>query len=324
MPERAAAVTLVHPREIIAGALLVLALGSAAGLSLLVLARWCAGGSHSPGLLDSRGARAGALAVLAALAAGWVWARFIEPRLLATTRLAVPGAKPRPRLVFVSDLHVEGSWHLREALVERVRALAPEAILLGGDYLNDRGERSRETLARIARGLSEIAPAVAALGNADAAFPDLRALLESCGVRVLGGGSPAELPGGAVVWGVDFVDEAGLAAAASRLDRSRFNILLTHEPSLFPAAARAGFDLCLAGHTHGGQVRLPVYGAVVTLAVLGKRFEAGAYELGGATCYVTRGVGLEGGTLVPRVRFLCRPEVVVVEGSGWTVPAAVP
>ena len=82
---------------------------------------------------------------------------------------------------------------------------------------------------------------------------------------------------------------------------------------MIPQAARAGFVLYLTGHTHGGQVRLPVYGALVTLAVHGKRFECGRYELPeGMTAYVSRGLGLEGGHAT-RVRFMCSPEVVLLE-----------
>ena len=82
---------------------------------------------------------------------------------------------------------------------------------------------------------------------------------------------------------------------------------------MIPEGALAGFDLYLAGHTHGGQVRLPGYGALITLGVHGKRFESGRYRLPeGMTAYVTRGGGPEGG-LTTRVRFMCPPEVVLVE-----------
>ena len=97
------------------------------------------------------------------------------------------------------------------------------------------------------------------------------------------------------VCGIDFMDSGGLAEAGAQLDRSRFNVCVTHEPSLMPEAADAGFDLFLAGHTHGGQIRMPFYGALVTLARLGKRVEMGRYRMGALTGYVSRGVGLEGG-----------------------------
>jgi hypothetical protein len=94
---------------------------------------------------------------------------------------------------------------------------------------------------------------------------------------------------------------------------------LYHSPDLAEAAAQAGVDLYLAGHTHGGQVRLPGWGALVTMSAYGKRFEAGQYRLGPTTLYVSRGIGLEGLRL-PRVRFLCPPEIVSIQLSAPKSP----
>ena len=73
-------------------------------------------------------------------------------------------------------------------------------------------------------------------------------------------------------------------------------------------------DLYLSGHTHGGQVRLPFYGAPVTLSRFGKKYEAGMYTSIGCETklYVNRGIGLENKP-APKVRFLCRPEITVFE-----------
>jgi predicted MPP superfamily phosphohydrolase len=74
-------------------------------------------------------------------------------------------------------------------------------------------------------------------------------------------------------------------------------------------------DLYLAGHTHDGQIRLPLYGALVTSSVYGRRYASGLFREGDTTMYVSRGIGFEGGGL-PRARFLCRPEVVSVDLVG--------
>jgi len=88
-------------------------------------------------------------------------------------------------------------------------------------------------------------------------------------------------------------------------------IFLYHYPdAIYGLAGRA--DLYLCGHTHGGQVALPFYGALITLSKYGKRFEGGRYEVGGTTMYVTRGVGMEG-YHTPPIRFLAPPEVVFIE-----------
>jgi len=75
-----------------------------------------------------------------------------------------------------------------------------------------------------------------------------------------------------------------------------------------------GVDLYLAGHTHGGQVRAPLYGAIVTFSEFGKRYEMGPYRVGGTMLYVNRGIGFE--PELPRVRFLARPEVAVIDLIG--------
>ncbi len=100
-----------------------------------------------------------------------------------------------------------------------------------------------------------------------------------------------------------------------------FTILLYHSPDLAPDAAETGVDLQLSGHTHGGQVRLPLIGALYAGSLYGKRFEAGRYQIGGLTLYVSRGVGMEGAA-APRVRFLCPPEIILweISGEGWVRP----
>jgi hypothetical protein len=70
--------------------------------------------------------------------------------------------------------------------------------------------------------------------------------------------------------------------------------------------------LYLCGHTHGGQVALPFYGAIITLTKYGKKYEAGMYEVGDSLLYVNRGLGLDSRWL-PKVRFFARPEIAVFD-----------
>ncbi len=79
----------------------------------------------------------------------------------------------------------------------------------------------------------------------------------------------------------------------------------------------------LAGHTHGGQIALPFYGALMTLSRYGKRFEGGLYQVGPTPLHVRRGIGMEGGW-VPRVRFCARPEMTVLELTGNPPGSAAP
>ena len=90
-----------------------------------------------------------------------------------------------------------------------------------------------------------------------------------------------------------------------------YHIVLGHRPDY--ALGRIDADLLLAGHTHGGQVRLPFVGPLLTLSRLPRSWAVGRSELpGGQTLYVSRGVGMERGG-APRIRFLCPPELVVID-----------
>jgi predicted MPP superfamily phosphohydrolase len=107
-------------------------------------------------------------------------------------------------------------------------------------------------------------------------------------------------------------DQGALKTLLAQVPEQAYKLLLYHSPDLIEVAAEGGIDLYLAGHTHGGQIRLPVYGAVFTSSRLGKRYEMGQYTVGETVLYVNRGLGMEG-SIAPRARFLCPPEIAVVE-----------
>jgi len=103
------------------------------------------------------------------------------------------------------------------------------------------------------------------------------------------------------------------------LDDSLFKLLLMHTPDGISEAVVRGIDLTLSGHTHGGQVKLPIVGALFTHSLLGRRMSHGYYagkrlyqiigiRAGRSQLYVTRGLGISGLAL----RFLCRPEMTVI------------
>jgi len=88
-------------------------------------------------------------------------------------------------------------------------------------------------------------------------------------------------------------------------------VVLGHSPNF--ALGRIEADLLVAGHTHGGQVRVPLVGPLVTLSKVPRRWAAGLTDLpGGGRLLVSRGVGMEGGS-APRLRLFCRPELVVID-----------
>jgi len=118
-------------------------------------------------------------------------------------------------------------------------------------------------------------------------------------------GSPIELLG---------LDDAHLGwhdlRVALRESPDRFGVVVAHSPDPAPELAALGYDLVIAGHTHGGQVRLPFLGALVTNSHLPRRLVSGLFRLPPAWVHVSRGVGT--GKYAP-FRFLCRPEATFLE-----------
>jgi predicted MPP superfamily phosphohydrolase len=83
---------------------------------------------------------------------------------------------------------------------------------------------------------------------------------------------------------------------------------LSHDPALFPAAAKEGISLVLSGHTHGGQVALPFFPKVMSLGKLAHRFHLGLYRQGDSTLYVHPGLGTTG----PPIRVGVAPEIAIL------------
>ncbi len=232
---------------------------------------------------------------------------------------ASAGARPLS-IVQISDLHVERLTRREESLLRLLERLQPDLILLTGDYLNlsyigeERAVKElRAWLGRLharygvyaVRGTPEVDPRPLMphlftglpITVLEARHVDLE--IEGHRLRLVGVGCDRDLA----------ADSAALHAALPAAGDARYTVLLYHMPDLLPVAAAAGVDLYLAGHTHGGQLRVPGYGALVTGSHYGKRYEMGWYREGGTRMYVSRGIGLEG-LGAPRARFLCPPEVL--------------
>lgn len=259
----------------------------------------------------------------------------VEPSRLRLSRLAlsVPSLAPGAaiRLLHVADVHLERRGARERQLVDFVRDFKPAAVLFTGDFLNLSNTRDPEAQRQARAMWSEIcalAPVYAVSGSPPVDPPDV-----VC--RIVEG-----LP---VLWLRDelaelSVDDSRLRIVGvtcthdPRADGERFRstldgyhngsaeppftILLYHAPDLAPqAAATSLVDLHLAGHTHGGQVRLPGFGALMTNSIYHKQLEMGLYRLADMLLYVSRGIGLEG-MGAPRVRFLCPPELTLIELAG--------
>jgi hypothetical protein len=254
------------------------------------------------------------------------YALYIEPFHLTVTELPLqsPAFLPdRPlRIVQLTDIHVEHLTRREKDMLAKVASLHPDIIVLTGDYINPNYASDPVTQQETRQIMSQLhAPygvyAVSGTVESSALMSFFFDGLDN--VRVLEDEIlPLSLPGGTLyLVGVPTTDSLArdrqaLASLMSGLPPDAYTLLLYHSPDLIETASASGIDLYLAGHTHGGQIRLPFYGAVITFSVYGKKYEMGNYIVGPTTLYVSRGIGMEGGPL-PRARFLCPPEIVLVE-----------
>ena len=228
------------------------------------------------------------------------------------------------RIVQISDLHIGNGFEEKRlrSVVGELNAMAPDIVALTGDLFDfdpafiEQGARHLgELRAKLGvyavlgnhdryTGAEEVAAALGTLA------PEIKLLREEV-VRL-------PLPAPLYLAGVDDPEQdwtargvhvASLERLARTLPQDGPVLLLVHRPELFPQAARLGFPLVLAGHTHGGQLALPTPGGRFNLARIITPFHRGLYRADGSVLYVNRGLGVAG----PAIRFNCPREIATIE-----------
>lgn len=261
-----------------------------------------------------------ALGTAALGAGGWAYARAIEPEWIEVTHLHLILPRLSPafrgyRLVQISDIHMD-RWMTRDRLAGVMRLAndqRADMVALTGDFVTH-GYRGRA--ADLASGLGALRGRdgiVAVLGNHDHWSDPVsaRRVLHDVGVIELSNRVHVVRRGDAImhVAGVDdyWTGHARVEQVLDQLPAEGAAILLAHEPDFADISAPTGrFDLQISGHSHGGQVRIPLLGAPI-LPPFGQKYPLGLYRLGSMLQYTNRGVGM----ISPRVRLNCRPEITV-------------
>src|SRR5262249_33261824 len=208
------------------------------------------------------------------------YARFIESTWLTTTHVAIqsskiPAGSRSIRIVHFSDLHSESRPRLEPKLVEAVAAAHPDVIVFTGDSLNS--SSALPVLRDCISALATIAPTFVVRGNWDTSDWSRLDLFGNTGAKELNGDAVRIQVDRIPVWiaGVANSNFSALATSFERIPANEFSVFLYHSPDLMPEVTAKRIDLYCAGHTHGGQVALPLYGAMITLSKYGKRYEAG-------------------------------------------------
>lgn len=221
-------------------------------------------------------------------------------------------AVARLRILHITDLHITEAlpFAYYERLSADIRARNPDAIVFTGDLLS-----RRERLPLLEKWLT-IVPAAplgtyAVLGNHEYwahAADEVRNALEHARIAVIAGrclqlpGRNLRICGTEAPWGpkldVNAVTNSSLPFVA-----------LSHTPDNIYDLAALGAVAVLAGHTHGGQLRLPWFGPIVVPSRFGRRFDAGQFQVGRTHLFVSQGVGADS----PPLRMFCAPELLELE-----------
>ncbi|KYH33317.1 metallophosphoesterase [Neomoorella mulderi] len=231
------------------------------------------------------------------------------------------------RIIQLSDVHYGFGWFRHKdrviSVIERVRSLSPDVVVLTGDLLDMSAPPSLVDALPL-EGIKAPLGAYAVLGNHDHAVGQavvVRALAGK-GINVLVNESVRLENGGVPFWlvGVDdpFTGEPDLDKALTNVPMDAFKILLAHAPDFAPRAAEAGLPLVLSGHSHGGQVCLPGVGGLA-YPPLGRKYSQGLHRVEGTRTWVYTNRGL--GTSIVPVRLFCPPEVTVLTLRATREPA---
>lgn len=255
-----------------------------------------------------------------------VWAFGIEPRWLQISRYTVASEKiERPlRVAVLADLQSDGIGAYEKRALAALMKQEPDLILLPGDYLQIPMRmafaREAEKLREVLRELDVSAPeGVLAVGG-DVELLGWSAIFEGTGIRTFESTTRIETSQVAITALSLWESRMGTATLESS---KTFHLAFGHAPDFAIGQERLEkptVDLMVAGHTHGGQVRLPFFGPPLTFSRIPRAWASGRTDFAnGGTLIVSRGVGMERG-LAPPLRFLCRPEIVVID----LVPASAP
>ena len=256
-----------------------------------------------------------------------IYGFFIEPRTLVVRHVTIKSAvwQGAPlKIALISDIHI-GGRHVSAGRIERltakINAESPDIILLAGDYVNGHlplGEHTDKFNAEVQRGIGYLgaldAPfgTYAVMGNHDAWYDNeaLTGWISAANISVLENQHRNIQHNGrafCLVGLSDYQTGKDDRAAVNRCTDGQNRLVFMHSPDslkLLPS----GIALALAGHTHGGQINIPLIGRRATATKIGPKYAYGLKQYGKFPVFITAGVG----TSVLPARFRAPPEIVVI------------
>lgn len=247
-----------------------------------------------------------------------LYAFFIEPNRLNITTYEYNTNKINDdiKIAFLSDFHTGSPFNnlkRLEYIIDKTNALNPDIILLGGDYVVYDvvlGKHIQiEDILKILQKLKAPLGVYAVLGNHDYweyDFKTLKQSFEDNNISLL------------INENIEFknfnligIDDActyhhNIEKSFVAINENKLDIILTHSPEAFPEVNAQ--SVMLAGHVHGGQIKLPIIGVLSTATRLGKEYVSGRYDKNNKTLFLSKGLG----TSILPLRFMATPEIIIL------------
>lgn len=242
----------------------------------------------------------------------------LDPRLQATTyhytSEKVPESFDGFRIVQLSDFHLKEFGGHEDKLIQAVKNCEPDLIVFTGDTV-DEDHDDITPLADLLSGIDGLAPVYYITGNHDLdpgayqLYGQMEDLFEKHGAVFLDDRrETVSRNGDSIVLTGSRWRSRYFTTYLDNAEKDAFNILFYHGSNYFPALSNYGYDLILAGHLHGGVIRIPGVGGLLNNdGALFPEYDAGCFQLGDSTMISSRGLG---DTPIPR--FFNRPELVCV------------
>lgn len=274
------------------------------------------------------------LLIISALAIGISAFSYVQNNLISVSKISITSSKIPSnfkgfKIVQLSDLHSKKFGENQEVLIEKVKNLNPEIIVITGDLVDSKRYDAAASL-RIMKELVKYYPVYFVTGNHESwsgRYDNLEKELKRQNVIVLRNEHVRIQKDGQEIYLLGIDDPAftvknndeneeittvknEVVKAKNTIGSDGYKLLLSHRPELLQVYAEQQIDLVLSGHAHGGQVRLPFIGGLVApnQGVLPK-YTAGLYEEQNTSMIVSRGLG---NSVIPQ-RVFNRPEIVVVQ-----------
>lgn len=251
----------------------------------------------------------------------FAYASYVEPNRLITKEVKIEIQAPIDNLVFFTDTHFGANYPQEKAqdIVAKINALEADMVVFGGDLLDSYWQdEDLLDLEALADSLSKIDAKykIAVWGNHDyggGAYRHYAKLMEDAGFTLL---KQEGLTIEELKLQVTGFDDLQLGTSTIDPDELQakpgyFNLYVSHEPDLFTEIDVSKADLCLSGHSHGGQIALPFIGSLIS-NMGARNYSKGVYNIGATKLFVSSGIG----TTKLKMRLFNVPEIVNIVFEG--------